>query len=148
MQLIVELWTGTPVSFVPLSSSFRVTFGFFLAWSVSFGGQASPRRFVVVPYSFHFVMMDLDFKIFFFITQPWFNLLHSFVSNLFEELLGLHDVVYLVVPLHWYCWRICGLSKWVYIYWVHVTLGLHTHGPYSSNYVTSKGKYIKSWTHV
>ena len=30
-----------------------------LAWSVSFGGQPSLGRFVVMPYSFHFLIMDL-----------------------------------------------------------------------------------------
>jgi hypothetical protein len=57
----VVLWTDTPISAVELCSSFRVIFGLFvasltnalLAWSVSFGGQPSPGRFVVVPYSFH-----------------------------------------------------------------------------------------------
>ena len=50
------LWTDSP-----LCSSFRVIFGLFvaslihalLAWSVSLG------RFVVVPYSFHVLIMDL-----------------------------------------------------------------------------------------
>ena len=44
-------------------SSFRVIFGLFvaslinalLAWSVSFGGRPSLDRFVVVPYSLHFL---------------------------------------------------------------------------------------------
>ena len=62
----------------------RVNFGIFvaslinalLAWSVSFGGQPSLSRFVVVPYSFHFLIMDLMvlrgmFKVSdVFITQP------------------------------------------------------------------------------
>ena len=30
-----------------------------LAWSVFFGGRHSQGRFVVVPYSFHFLIMDL-----------------------------------------------------------------------------------------
>ena len=54
------LWADTPISAVELCSSFRVIFGLFvaslinalLAWSLSFG------RFVVVPYSFHFLIMD------------------------------------------------------------------------------------------
>ena len=61
------LWTDTPISAVELCSYFRVIFGLIvaslinvlLAWSVSFGGQPSLGRFVVVPYSFHFLMMDL-----------------------------------------------------------------------------------------
>jgi hypothetical protein len=48
-------------------SSFRVIFGLFvaslinalLAWAVSFGGQPSLGRFVVVPYYFHFLITDL-----------------------------------------------------------------------------------------
>jgi hypothetical protein len=44
------------------------------AWSVSFGGRPSLGRFVVVPYSFHLLIMDLmglrgKFQIFF-ITRP------------------------------------------------------------------------------
>ena len=65
-------------------SSFRVIFGLFvpslinalLVWSVSFGGRPSLGRFVVLPYSFHFLIMDLMvlrgmFKVsgYFFITQ-------------------------------------------------------------------------------
>ena len=50
-----------------LCGSFRVIFDLFftslisalLAWSVSFGGQPSLGRFVVVPYSFHFLIMVL-----------------------------------------------------------------------------------------
>ena len=61
------LWTDTPISAVELCSSFRVIFGLFvaslinalLAWSVSFGGRPSLGRFVVVPYHFHFLIMDL-----------------------------------------------------------------------------------------
>ena len=68
-----------------LCSSFRVIFGLFvaslinalLAWSVSFGGQPSLGKFVVVPYSFYFLIMDLMvlremFKVsdIFFVTQP------------------------------------------------------------------------------
>ena len=61
------LWMDTPISVVEHCSSFRVIFGLFvaslinalLAWSVSFGGRPSPGRFVVVPYSFHFFIMDL-----------------------------------------------------------------------------------------
>ena len=79
------LWTDTPISAVELCSSFRVIFGLFvaslinalLAWSVSFGGRPSLGRFVVVPYSFHVLIMDLMvlrgmFKVsdIFFITQP------------------------------------------------------------------------------
>jgi hypothetical protein len=63
----VVLWTDTPISAVELRSSFRVIFGVFaasliitlLAWSVRFGGRATLRWFVVVPYSFHFLIMDL-----------------------------------------------------------------------------------------
>ena len=79
------LWTDTPISAVELCSSFRVIFGLFvaslinalLAWSMSFGGQPSLGRFVVVPFSFSFLIMDLMvlrgmFKVLdmFFITQP------------------------------------------------------------------------------
>ena len=78
------LWTDTPISAVELCSSFRVIFGLLvaslinalLAWSVSFGGRRSLGRFVVVPYSFLFFIMDLMvlrgmFKVSdFFITQP------------------------------------------------------------------------------
>jgi hypothetical protein len=54
--------TDTQISTVELCNSFRFIFGLFvaslinalLAWSVSFGG-----RFVVVPYSFHFLITDL-----------------------------------------------------------------------------------------
>ena len=61
------LWTDTPIAAVELCSSFRVIFGLFvaslinalLARSVSFGGRPSLGRFVVVPYSFHFFIMDL-----------------------------------------------------------------------------------------
>ena len=61
------LWTDTPISTVELCSSFRVIFDLFvaslinafLAWSVGFGGRPSLVRFVVVPYSFHFLIMDL-----------------------------------------------------------------------------------------
>ena len=79
------LWTDTPISAVELCSSFRVLFGLFVAslihalltWSVGFGGQPSLGRFVVVPYSFNFFIMDLMllpgmFKVWdiLFITQP------------------------------------------------------------------------------
>ena len=67
-----------------------------LAWSVIFDGRPSLGMFVVVPYSFHFLIMDLTvllrmFKVsdIFFITQPWSVLLHNFVPDLFGELLGL-----------------------------------------------------------
>ena len=61
------LWTDTPISAVELCSSFRVIFGLFvaslinalLAWSVSFGGRPSLGWFVVVPYSFHFLITDV-----------------------------------------------------------------------------------------
>ena len=61
------VWTDTPISAVELCSSFNVIFGLFvaslinalLAWSVSFGGWHSLGRFVVVSYSFHFLIMDL-----------------------------------------------------------------------------------------
>ena len=61
------LWTDTPISAVELCSSFRVIFGLFLAslinalfaWSVSFGVWSSLGRFVVLPYSFHFLVMYL-----------------------------------------------------------------------------------------
>jgi hypothetical protein len=51
------------ISAVELRSSFRVIFGLFvaslinalLAWSVSLGGLPSLCRFVVVPYSVHFL---------------------------------------------------------------------------------------------
>jgi hypothetical protein len=56
-------WVYTPISAVEHCSSFRVMFGLFvaslinalLAWSVSFGGQPSFGRFVVVPYTFNFL---------------------------------------------------------------------------------------------
>ena len=79
------LWTDTPISVVELCSSFRIIFGLFvvslinalLAGTVSFGGRPSLGRFVVVPYSFSFLRMDLMvlrgmFKgsYIFFITQP------------------------------------------------------------------------------
>ena len=59
--------TDTPISVVELCSSFRVIFGLIvaslmnavLAWFVSFGGRPSLGRFVVVPYSFNFLIMDL-----------------------------------------------------------------------------------------
>ena len=59
--------TDTSISAVELCSSFRVIFGLFvaslinalLAWSVSFGGRPSLSRFVMVPYSFNFFVMDL-----------------------------------------------------------------------------------------
>ena len=62
------LWTDTPISAVELCSSFRVIFGLFvaslinarLAWPVSFGGRPSLGRLVVVPYSFNFLIMDLN----------------------------------------------------------------------------------------
>ena len=61
------LWTDTPISAVELCSSFRVMFGLFvaslinalLAWSVSFGGRPSLGRFVMVPYYFNFLILDL-----------------------------------------------------------------------------------------
>ena len=61
------IWTDTLISIVELCSSFRVIFGLFvaslmialLAWSVSFGGRPSLGRFVVAPYSFHFLIIDL-----------------------------------------------------------------------------------------
>ena len=64
MQLKVVLWTDTPISAVELC---RVIFGLFVAslinalltWSVSFGGRPSLGRFVVVPYSVQFLIMDL-----------------------------------------------------------------------------------------
>ena len=60
-------WTDTLISTVELRSSFRVIIGLFvaslinalLAWSVSFGGQPSLGRFVVVPYSFTFLIIEL-----------------------------------------------------------------------------------------
>ena len=61
------LRTDTAISAVELCSSFRVIFGLFvaslikalLAWSVRFGGQPSLCRFFVVPYSLHFLIIDL-----------------------------------------------------------------------------------------
>ena len=61
------LWKDTQISHVELCSSFRVIFGLLvaslinalLAWSVNFGGRPSLGRFVVVPYSFHFFILDL-----------------------------------------------------------------------------------------
>ena len=61
------LWTDTTISAKRLCSYFRVIFGLFvvslinalLVWSVSFGGRPSLGRFVVVPYSFIFLIMDL-----------------------------------------------------------------------------------------
>ena len=48
-----------------------------LAWSVSFGGRPSLGRFVVVPYSFHFInngfngaLWDVQSFGYFFVTQP------------------------------------------------------------------------------
>ena len=113
VRLKVVLWTDTPISSVELCSSFRVIFGLFvaslinvlLALSVSFGGRHSLGRFVVVPYSFHSLIMDLMvlrglFKVFnFFITQPRSVLLHNFVPDLFGEFLGLHGAACLVGPL-------------------------------------------------
>ena len=78
------LWTDSPISTVDLYISFRLIFRLFvaflinalLAWSVSFGGQPSLGRFVVVPYSFNFLITDLMvlcgmFKVSdIFITQP------------------------------------------------------------------------------
>ena len=63
----VVLWTDTPISTVELCRSFSVIFGLFvaslinalLAWSMSFGGEPSLGWFVVVPYSFNFLIMDL-----------------------------------------------------------------------------------------
>ena len=60
------LWIDTPISAVVLCSSFRVIFGLYvaslinalLAWSMSFGGRPSLGRFVVMPYSLHFLIMD------------------------------------------------------------------------------------------
>jgi len=57
----------TPVSSVERSSSFGVTFGVFVAPlvndllvpSVSFGGRPSGGMYIMVSYSFYFVMMDL-----------------------------------------------------------------------------------------
>ena len=97
-----------------------------LALSVSFGGRLSLGRFVVVPYSFYFLIMDLMvlcgmFKVsgIFFITQPWSVLLHNFVPDLFGEPLVLHGAACWVVPLVWWCCRVWGLSEQVYIYWDH-----------------------------
>ena len=67
VRLKVVLWIDTPTSAVELCSSFRVIFGLFvaslinvlIAWSMSFGGRPSLGRFVVVPYSFNFLIMDL-----------------------------------------------------------------------------------------
>ena len=120
------LWTDSPISAVELCSSFRVIFGLFvaslinalLAWSVSGGGRPSLGSFVVVPYSFIFLIMDLMvlrgmFKVsdIFFITQPRSVPLHNFVPDLFGELLGLHAATCLVVLL-----RLWGLSEQMYIY--------------------------------
>ena len=112
------LWTDTPISAVELCGSFRVFFGLFdaslinalHALSVSFGGQHSLGRFVVVPYYFNFLIMDLMvlcgmFKVsgIFFIAQPCSVLLHNFVPDLFGKLLGLHGAACLVVRLAWWC---------------------------------------------
>jgi hypothetical protein len=64
LRLKVVLWT---ISSVELCSSFRVIFGLFvaslinalLAWTASFGGQSSLGRFVVVPYPFHSLIINL-----------------------------------------------------------------------------------------
>ena len=94
------LWTDTPISSVELCSSFSVMFGLFaaslinalLAWSVSFGGWLSLCRFGVVPYSFHFLLMDLM------VLCGMFKVLDIFY-NLFGELLDVHGAACLVVPL-------------------------------------------------
>jgi hypothetical protein len=94
-----------------------------LAWFMSFGGRPSLGRFVVVPYSFHVLIMDLMvlcgmFKVsdIFFTTQPLSVLLQNFVPDLFGDLLGLHVATCLVVPLDYCCYRLWGLSEQVYIY--------------------------------
>ena len=64
--LIVVLWTDSPTSAVDLCSSSRVTMGllvaplinFLLVWLVSLGGRPCLGRVAVLPYSFHFLMMD------------------------------------------------------------------------------------------
>jgi hypothetical protein len=78
-----------------------------LAWSVSFGGRPSLGRFVVVPYSFHFLIMGCSKFPIFFITQPWSVRLHNFVPDLFGDLLGLHGAACLVVLLGGVAWWCC-----------------------------------------
>ena len=105
-------WTDSPISAVELCSSFNVIFGLFvaslinalLAWSVSFCGRPSLGRFIVVPYSFHFLIMNLMvlggmFKVSDIFLQPNPDLYFSttFFPDLFGELLGLHGAAFLVV---------------------------------------------------
>ena len=138
-----------------LCSSFRVIFGLFvaslinalLAWSMSFGGWPSLGRIVVVPYSFHFLIMDLivlcsKFQIFFYnpsliCTSPqlcpwpvwrepwssWFSLLGGVPCLVVLQTLG-------------------PFITFVYIYWGHVTLRLHTVWLYLTHYVTSEDNWL------
>jgi hypothetical protein len=125
----VVLWTDTPISTVELCSSFRVIFGLFvasqinalLARSVSFGGRPSLGRFVVVPYSLHFLIRDLMvlrgiFKVsFFYIQNPGLY----FSTTLFLTCLG--SSLVFMVPLARWCpllsgVRFWGLSEQMYIY--------------------------------
>ena len=118
------LWTDTPISTVEICSSFRLIFGLFnaslinalLAWSVSFGGRPFLGRFVVVPYYFNFLIMDLIVLCGMFKASDIFynptlicSVVHKFGPDLFGELLGLHSAACLVVPLV-YILRSCDRS--------------------------------------
>ena len=104
--LIVVLWTDSPPWAVQLLQSYHGASWLLLWWTlslpglVSLGGRPCLGRFAVVPYSFHFPMMDwteaqwdLQSLGDFFITSPCFIPLHNFIPDLSGVFLGLHDAV-------------------------------------------------------
>jgi hypothetical protein len=104
------LWTDTPISAVELFSSFRVIFGLFvaslinvlLAWSVCFGWWPSLGRFVLVPYSFNFLIMDLMvlrgmFKVSYIFLEPNPDLYFSTTLSL----TCLESSLVFILPLAW-----------------------------------------------
>ena len=65
-----------------------------LSWQVCCGATFFP----FFNNGFNGAQWDVQ-SFYFFITQPWFVLLHNFVPDLFGELLGLHSAACLLVPL-------------------------------------------------
>ena len=88
-----------------------------LAWSVSFGGRPSLDKFVVVPYSLHFLIMDLMvlcgmFKVFDIFLQPNPDIYFS------TTLSGtcLESSLVFMVPLAWWCPLLSGVAEQVQVH--------------------------------
>ena len=164
--LKVVLGTDTPISAVELYSSFGVIFGIFvaslinalLAWSVSFGGRYSLGRFAVVPYSWHFLIMNLMvlrgmFKVLDIFLEPNPHLCFSKTSSL----TCLESSLVFMGPLAWCCPLVSGVAdsgafqnRCVYteLMWQIIWHRLRTGGLYLTNYVIYLKLNSKGWIHM